>query len=145
MTLTEFLLARIAEDEAVAQKAGGDEWEYAACCGAMQIQTVRVDGTLGYEQHRAITRDYEGLSDSVEEDAGPHVARHDPARVLTECEAKRRIVEEWRTFSKVNASHSTPLPQALTSAGIVVGLDRALRTLASAYADHSDYLPEWKP
>ena len=130
MTLTEFLLARIAEDEAVAQKAGGDEWEYAACCGAMQIQTVRVDGTLGYEQHRAITRDYEGLSDSVEEDAGPHVARHDPARVLAECKAKRRIVERYAFLAEYGDDGDARW---------------VLPLLALPYADHPDFQEEWRP
>ena len=129
-TLTEFLLARIAEDEAVAQKAGGDEWEYAAYCGAMQIQTVRVDGTLGYEQHLAITRDYEGLSDSVGEDAGPHIARHDPARVLAECEAKQRIVANHLRHSPGQSGY---------------GASRyAAACLAMTY-DHPDYQAEWMP
>ena len=59
LTLTEFLLARIAEDEAEARKAGPmwrNEWS-----------AEDVDVTL-------------------------HIERHDPARVLAECEAKRRIV-----------------------------------------------------
>ena len=29
------------------------------------------------------------------EEAAPHIARHDPARVLAECESKRRIVEQY--------------------------------------------------
>jgi hypothetical protein len=44
-----------------------------------------------------------------------------PARVLAECEAKRRIVEQ------------------------VNGMEYVLRLLALPYADHEDYRPEWRP
>lgn len=126
MTPEEFVLARLAEDEAVARKAitfaatGGDEWEYADCSGSMQIQTVRVDGTLGYEQHVAITRDYEGLSDSVDEDAGPHIALWDPHRVLIECEAKRELL-------KISAFYATDTGTEIE------------RALAQPWVDHPDY------
>ena len=88
----------------------------------MQIQTVAAEGSRGYERHVAITRDYEGLSDSVSDYAGPHIARWDPARVLAECEAKRQLIErvgnpDWAGF----------------------------RILALPYADHPDYQQEWKP
>ena len=111
MTLTDFLLARIAEDEAVARQAEADS---AAAGGDPSI--------LG---------EY-----------------YDPARVLAECEAKRRIVE---------MHHSTPAP----------GVDRdgfdlggywcnecddgiswpcpTLRALAAVYAGHPDYRDEWRP
>jgi hypothetical protein len=70
MTLADFLLARIAEDEADAQVAlgpspfwfAGDEWS----------------SVLG--------SDREGCADA-------HIIRWRPDRVLAECEAKRRIVE----------------------------------------------------
>ena len=60
MTLTEFLLARIAEDEAVAR-----DWRHHR--GKVSV----LGGGTGYE------------------------AWCNPARVLAECEAKRRIVEQY--------------------------------------------------
>lgn len=67
-------------------------------------------------------------------------------RVLADCEAKRRIVEELQTFSLVAAKREDqPLPQALTAAGIVTGLERAVRLLALPYADHPDFREEWRP
>jgi hypothetical protein len=58
------------------------------------------------------------LSDRVE-----HIARHDPARVLADVEAKRRIVE-WDAEQPVDRG--------------------VLNILASVYADHPDYREEWR-
>ena len=120
MTLTEFLLARIAEDEAVALDAA---------------------------------RDGEGAIDWAGE-SGPtdvHIARWDPARILAECEAKRRIV---RRHSRTAADHwsgagncegcgfygDTDLPYTSDSEECPELMD-----LASIYADHPDYDPAWRP
>ena len=60
-----------------------------------------------------------------------HIVRHDPARVLREVEAKRRII------GRID-SHAT-----------VMGWDEVhgdlLRALALPYNDHPDYRPEWRP
>jgi hypothetical protein len=88
MELTEFLLARIAEEEA-----------NAADCGC--IQGGEVPDAL--VEHR-----------------------------LRECEAKRRIVEQWERIST----------------RLQVDLDQTqgwetLRVLAAVYSDHPDYDPAW--
>jgi hypothetical protein len=89
MTLTEFLLARIAEDE----RAANADWS-----------------NLGY----------------------------DPARVLAECEAKRRILDLHRSGEVCDPCSGW------------LGTDPAadcptLRLLALPYADHPDYrAAEWK-
>jgi len=57
-------------------------------------------------------------------DVGP--GRYGPARVLAECESKRRIIV------------------ALADTGWR-GRHELLKMLALPYADHEDYLPEWKP
>lgn len=64
-----------------------------------------------------------------------HIARQQPARVLREIEAKRRIVatyELWRDFGGTDKE-----------AAFAKGLGDSLRILASAYSDHPDYLQEW--
>ena len=71
MNLDEFLLARIAEDKRVAMDAAGDDRQ-----GRWTADAVG-DGPAG--PHSA-----------------EHVVRHDPARVLAECAAKRRIVQACR-------------------------------------------------
>ncbi len=115
LPLTDFLLARIAEDEEIARAVlDGDDYS--------------VSG-------RALME---------------HVARHDPARVLAECEAKGLIVELhsgttdalWygvrmpddgmgcRTCGEVG-EYAVPWPCA------------TVRALAAVYAEHPDYRNEW--
>ncbi len=68
----------------------------------------------------------------------PHFARWDPARVMAECETKRRIValeQEWLTemediLGKLPEVHRGSLTLAL---------------LALPYAAHPDYQEEWRP
>ena len=111
MTLTEFLLARIAEDEA-----------------------------------RALHDDLNDLCDDPGGDGGP-------SRVLAECAAKRRIVEEYEGHrGSVMAYRSPRWRDAMNEqdrrewskaeARHRVAEDMA-RALASVYAGHPDYRPEW--
>ncbi|MGZ4524215.1 MAG: DUF6221 family protein, partial [Mycobacteriaceae bacterium] len=65
-----------------------------------------------------------------------HIARHDPARVLAECEAKRRIVERYRVCEP-NYDEGNRLETRV--------LDWTMRLLALPYADHPDYDPAWRP
>lgn len=111
MTLTEFLLARIADDEAVAREAINPESLY--LWGDRSLPPIPV------ERWPDDVRGYLGGS------WGEHCARHDPTRVLAECAAKRAIVAEL-TGGPV---HTNP-------AGVMT---RILRALAAVYADHPDY------
>jgi hypothetical protein len=74
------------------------------------------------------------FANSVEEEelldqAAAHIAPHDPARVLAECEATGELVDYLR-----RASRHTPIGQALLEWG---------RIVAGVYADHPDYQQEW--
>jgi hypothetical protein len=92
VTLTEFLLARIAEDEATAQG-----WQVGSIVN--------------------------------------------PARALAECEAKRRIIDGAVEVARVDLNEPVdPDDQGLRDVGVKI-----LCALALPYADHPDYLPEWKP
>lgn len=135
-TLTEFLLARIAEDEAVARAASPAPWHYGdveSVAGGMLYDQTRTIASLIYEQ----LGDHDGtiirhlLSDEADAN-GAHIARHDPARVLAECEAKRQIVALYEYARE-------------TGQGPGGYLERALAALALPYADHPDFDPEWKP
>jgi hypothetical protein len=57
-----------------------------------------------------------------------HIARHDPARVLAEVDAKRRILD-----GHAMETHWCPMG------------DGILRVLALPYADRPGYRNEWKP
>ncbi len=97
MTLAEFLLARIAEDEAVARQAIGKavfqqqsgHWSFEHVTdqyGPIPLVFAIADGG-GKTQVARLDTAWE------REGRGHHIARWDPAHVLAECEAKRRIVE----------------------------------------------------
>ena len=112
MTLTEFLLARIAEDEAAAQAAT-----------TSRGSTIYTDARRGGKRA-----------------ALNHITRWDPARVLAECEAKRRIVDYRERVARESAVTGVPLFEAQLSA-----YHAALRALALPHADHPDYREEWRP
>ena len=65
------------------------------------------------------------------------VDRFAPARVLAECEAKRRIVQMW---ADPTGQWSGPQAEAARAQK-----DRTLRILALPYADHPDYDEAWRP
>lgn len=113
-TLTDFLLARIAEDEEIARSAALPPWKHEGYAVANHTLIVETDDV---------------------EDA-EHIARWDPTRVLAECEAKRRIVELHR--SDIGADPCDAHDASLAS----VDCDTLL-ALAQVYADHPDFDPAW--
>lgn len=73
-----------------------------------------------------------------------HIARWDPARVLADVDAKRRIVDRldyWETA----ASRAGIAGLSNSARGERIGLWMACRLLALPYRDHPDYQPEWAP
>lgn len=136
--LVEFLLARIAEDEAAAHAASPGGWRYGdveSVAGGTLYDETRTIASLVYEQ----PEDHDGTVVrhllTPEADAnGRHIARHDPARVLAECEAKRRIVKlAWHHFGDEDYA-----------AGMEHAKEEALRILAAVHATHPDYRDEWR-
>lgn len=61
-------------------------------------------------------------------------------RILTECEAKRRIVEDFETLHGDYQVTHDPGTEARRLQAMV-----ALAHLAAVYAEHPDYREEWKP
>lgn len=144
-SIVEFLRARLDEDEAVARGAivpahvgykphpelsewvyQGDEVEYA--------QTPEMLGHK-YPENYYVTMDSEGLTPAVGDEVGPHIARHDPARVLREVEAKRALLDEC--VDVINLPGGWEYDDTPNLAWF------ALRGLAAAYSDHPDYREEW--
>jgi hypothetical protein len=161
VTLIEFLLARIAEHEAFALAARAlqdhalDRWWVDGPAEVSGKWWVYATGEKFHHQAMA-----------------EHVARHDPNRVLAECEAKRQIVDlhypliecvEWFDAPGIGEAPvcpscrpkdpsvwNPPMGQAgIRPEGFVPTYTLApcptLRALASMYADHPDYQDEWKP
>lgn len=124
MTITEFLLARIAEDEAAARavKPLGSVYDM----GGKQLEEV-----LYVSRQRFSSSDGRARSDQDAEATGL-LGRYDPTRVLVECEAKRRIVEDYKHLDEAG-------PGALTAHA-----EWVCRALSSIYAGHPDYRDEWR-
>jgi len=135
-TLTEFLAARIDEDEAIAQDALHSD--------------AKRPGEWVTEHHNSQYHDEPDRCHIAEDSAGhywsvahevyipnaEHMARHDPARVLAECEVKRRIVDLAREARETQRAGYGAADYYMRD---------VLRLLALPYADHPDYRQEWKP
>lgn len=85
-----------------------------------------------------------------------HIERHNPARVLREVEAKRRILAEHNVWAAVYPKHAhmADLDRHCVGCGFTGSEEYAvddvdecptLRALATVYADHEDYREEWRP
>ncbi|GAA1909276.1 hypothetical protein GCM10009737_08130 [Nocardioides lentus] len=117
MTLVDFLLARIAEDEADARAASPGPWSLAS---DDPEQVVAVDGIE--------VTDAFALSGPQTRATAAHIARHDPARVLAQCRAHRDVIT---VVSDVGWTGSYAVR------------DVVLGHLARAYRDHPDFDPAW--
>jgi hypothetical protein len=72
-----------------------------------------------------------------------HIARHDPARVLAEVEAKRHIIDWHRQPTQDEFEDGTYRTMGCRCYG---GWPcPTLRALAAPYADHPDYRDTWRP
>jgi hypothetical protein len=137
-TLTDFLLARYAEIEAMAREviADGDadelgrwEWvEYPYEGGSPQPLGSLAKGTSGYDPDWSWTR---------------LVNRYDPAHVLADIEAKRRIVE-LHTPDHECTDGSESYPGVFAGDGSMEVCD-SLRLLALSFASHPEYDERWRP
>ncbi|ROQ69188.1 hypothetical protein EDD93_3685 [Streptomyces sp. 840.1] len=142
--LTQFLRARLDEDDAAARAASWDEWDSAhwhahhraQYDGCWAIIDAADDGVITTVDPRA----------SADPGVAAHIARHDPARALSEVEAKRQMVKlhacaaghECSTLDRHGEiDHCTWVmdSEACTT----------LRLLALPYADHPDYRDDWRP
>ena len=120
-----WLRAQLDEDEQVATEAanGYPNWDTTSDGNVVQIGT----GGSGYIAAGPWGGDLFEI--------GVHMARHDPARVLAEIAAKRRLLD-WLERAWDAATDND-----------YFGLDveEAKRLLALPYADRPGYPPEWRP
>lgn len=135
--LVAFLLARLAELEETASRAGGSVWHVRGE-GPSRGLVVEGDGLMIYD---------EGGHDEYQ---AAHIARHSPENVLADVASKHRLIElafqhaatidgEWgccHTSVEIRAGqcHSTH-PNHMID----------LQLLAIPFAVHPDYREEWKP
>jgi hypothetical protein len=175
--LSEWLLACIAEDEADAQAladADGPTWT-----AATDVGDHYNFGVVTTVDPRTLKRSYDGGllisgGDTVVARCGiegwgwddaevraRHIARHDPARVLAECAAKRRIVELHRHEAKgpgpVLHDGARDLNEGVFGCVICSCVDddpgwhftggwcQTVRLLALPYAGRDGYDERWRP
>jgi hypothetical protein len=117
-TITEFLEARIAEDEAVAR-----EWDAA----------YNNPGPVP-EYHYSIMRKHRKEWPTL----WGALDKMPPARVLAECAAKRAIVEFADQVETMDYQITNEWGGGLEGTG-----NNILKALAAVYASHPDYLQEW--
>lgn len=121
MNLADFLLARIAEDEELARDTAAEHY----------------NGDHGGTGCCGQSRQF--------------LSAHAPARVLAECEAKRRIVElhavstkrEW--VNPIDGPAYQEDEHTCAICGWVPEVCETIKLLALPYADHPDYREEWRP
>lgn len=143
--LVAFLRARLGEDERVAREATAGPWRH------NPDKHWRKPGTSWFEEavfagpagSDATCVAGTGESDDSQSTADArHIALWDPARVLAEVAAKRRILDELdkeRDQLERSGYRPTDVSPALAR------LHRVARFLALPYADHADYREQWRP
>ncbi len=126
-----FLKARLDEDEAAAKSAAhadGADWFVGSSEDADE-RSILCEGPSTL--YAGLTAEYQ-VAGRIAEETAPHIARHDPARVLREVEAKRRRLKHW-----IEAGRDADDPPGYSYLAV---LDDA-----SVYSGHPDYRQEWKP
>lgn len=141
LTLSAFLEARLAEDEAVARAAITDPYPVRVLgAGVWETETGE------YARPQIIGDDliiYDEGGHDLEH--ATHIARHDPARVLREVTAKRAVVVEHAPYA-APWNYSEPHLCGACSGGGGEGAPYPCPTLchiASVYDEHPDYRQEW--
>lgn len=134
MTLTEFVLARIAEDEG---------WARQAIVEPQQGHRRTLPGVWTSPASGVVQTD-DDLWTTGDGRTSYFVQQFDPARVLAECEAKRRIVEllPEQDPDRFGAELDT---MNRWDSGWYAACEEAVYALAVVYADHPDFDPRWKP
>lgn len=132
--LVAFVEARLEDDEQGALNALDRDWrpDGAKSC---QVYSIRDEG---YGSNRTIAWCRNGHDDDFAN--ALHIARHDPARVLRDVEAKRRLLK-WAQ-DRLHDAEDFPADQEYQLEAVGV-LRLHLPLLALPYADHPDYRAEW--
>lgn len=134
MDIVAFLTARLDEDEAVARLAPQGHWI---------LKTDGTDSIVREELHHPadLSGDFVCYVGRFDESAA-HIARHDPARVLADVAAKRRILAEYKAR---DGDADLMLGPNILRQREWSGLRLAVHLLALPFAEHPDYNESWRP
>lgn len=120
--LVTFLRARLDEDEAVARRVKSS-WRQIG-------ETGVIVASEGGRAEECANGNWAGIAE--------HIVRHDPERVLAEVEAKRQILDQNERYTAERRRMMGGWDPQSDDSPI-------LAALATVYADHPDYRPEWAP
>jgi hypothetical protein len=121
MTITEFLTARLDEDESIARAADSASSHPGEADGEPAVAAPVLP-----QQQR-------------------HIDRWSPTQVLVDIAAKRTIVETYEELGRVlaKASDSGRADEVAVTRNLFAGLQVAVLAHAMVFADHPDYRAEW--
>lgn len=163
--LASWLLEQIAEDERLATAAkniGDGRWQ--TDCPLRLFPEESIEPWYVNHDHADDVR-IEGDSITIYDEGGhnhdqaEHIASWDPARVLAECDAKRRIIDLHNSLvvklalSPFDPETGLPRPQEYEVLCDVCGWAtddptsacQTVRLLALPYADREGYQESWRP
>lgn len=137
--LVRWLGVQLDEDERIARAADPGPWKSESLGRHDQaaIKPAALTSLIQFDGSRAAAN-------------GMHVSRHDPARVLREIDATRRIVEIHRVVG-FEDEDMTDLGSGCSECGYSAeygdrgGWCETLRLLAAPYADRPGFRKEWRP
>lgn len=123
--LADFLAARLDEVAEIARRAsdGSGRGRWQSLEGQVQAVDggdIAVAGFAAFDDHRPLLPEH-----------ADHIALHDPETVLAECDARRKVVDEFRRTD--------------SDTDRFAGLFYALQCLALPFAAHAEYRAEWRP
>jgi hypothetical protein len=135
--LTEFLLARITEDKAVAEAAiksrprGQHDWDDDLNDGIWKAD----DRTESIEGEHMEIYDEGGHT----HEHAVHIARFDPSRILAQCSAMTKMLDKYYHIQESLRNYPNP-----GNASSLITAEHMLRLVALLYVDHPDYQREWR-
>lgn len=149
MDITEFLTACVAEDATEAEAATSGPWHVDQIPHRTNVVVPHEGldriGTAGQRMDVPIFTGQTANRGRLQWEAdAAHIARHDPARVLREVAAKRRVLARHHAGSDGSCDgcgydqEQGPWIERLEDCP-------ELRDMASVYADRPGYREEWKP
>lgn len=133
--LIAFLKARLTEDEQTAQRSETQHWRY------VRVDDVTPDHSIEFGERVCIDIGMTG-DDFMRPGEARHAARHDPARVLREVEARRQRIEHYLKVCELADPNRNPAQEYVLAKGAA---EKSLMFDALPHADHPGFREEWRP
>jgi hypothetical protein len=142
MQIAEFLEARWAEREAVAKAAGyGAAGDYLW----QEVDPDRMPGLVGTGCGDVVTFNQGTPAYAVSPSPGQaaHIALNDPASVLADIKAQRKILELADKADQIERALCDEVARRPVPGEVSIG-DEMCRALAAPFAAHPEFDPSWR-